>query len=63
MAWPIEEAVQERFLDGYFAALNRDRPPARALNEARESLMRDALLGVDNDDPGLWGAMLLLSTP
>ncbi|MEC8422964.1 MAG: CHAT domain-containing protein, partial [Myxococcota bacterium] len=63
MAWPIEEAAQERFFDGYFAALNRDRPPARALNEARESLMRDALLGVDNDDPGLWGSMLLLSTP
>jgi hypothetical protein len=63
MAWPIEEAAQERFLDGYFAALNRDRPPARALNEARESLMRDALLGIDNDDPGLWGSMLLLSTP
>ena len=63
MAWPVEEAAQERFFDGYFAALNRDRPPARALNEARESLMRDALLGVDNDDPGLWGSMLLLSNP
>lgn len=63
LGWDVDEAAQDRFFDGFFAAVNRDRPPARALGEARQSLQRDALLGVDNDDPGLWGAMLLFSTP
>ncbi len=63
LGWDIDEAAQERFFDGYFAAINRDRPAARALGEARESLMRDALMGIDNDDPGLWGSVLLFSAP
>lgn len=63
MAWKVDAAVQERFFDGYFSALNRDRPPARALIDARDSLMRDALIGVDLDDPGIWGTALLFSSP
>ena len=50
-------------LDGFWAAVKRDRSIARANAEGRDSLLRDALLGEDMDDPGLWGSMLLYTTP
>jgi hypothetical protein len=62
-AWPIDDGRLDRMMDGFFQALNRDRPPARAIGEARESLLRDSLSGEDLDDPGLWGSLLLFANP
>lgn len=63
LSWDVHKDVLERMLDGFWSALNRDRPVARALAEARDSLMRDALLGEDLDDPSLWGSLVLFTTP
>jgi hypothetical protein len=61
--WSVPEEAQERMLDGFWAAVKRDRSIARANAEGRDSLLRDALLGEEMDDPGLWGSMLLYTTP
>ena len=61
--WQVPDGVQPRMIDGFWAALKRDRPISRATAEGRDSLMRDALLGEDLDNPGLWGSMLLYTTP
>ena len=62
-AWDVPDGVHERMLDGFWAAVKRDKPIARANAEGRDSLLRDALLGEDRDNPGLWGSMLLYTTP
>jgi len=62
-AWDVPEGVHARMIDGFWAALKRDRPISRATAEGRDSLMRDALLGEDLDNPGLWGSVLLYTTP
>ena len=35
----------------------------RALSEGRNALFRDALMGVDLDDPALWGGLTLFGKP
>jgi hypothetical protein len=62
-SWDIPDERAGRLIDGFFGALNRDRPASRALGEAREALLRDSLLGEDLDDPGLWGSMMLFARP
>ena len=62
-AWDIPSAAQEKFIDGFFEGLNRDRPPARAVGEARQVMLRNTLLDEDLDDPALWGAMILFAHP
>lgn len=62
-SWDVEKDALERMMDGFWAALNRDRPVARAVADARDSLMRDSLLGEDLDDPALWGSLVLYTTP
>jgi hypothetical protein len=61
--WDIPESSMRRFVDGFFEALNRDRPPARALGDARSSLLRDALMGEEARDPALWGSIVLYGAP
>ncbi len=61
--WQVPDGVHERMLDGFWSALKRDRPISRAAAEGRDSLLRDALLGDDLDNPGLWGSVLLYTTP
>lgn len=61
--WSVPEGVHERMLDGFWAAVKRDKPISRANAEGRDSLLRDALLGEDRDNPALWGSMLLYATP
>jgi hypothetical protein len=61
--WDIPESSMRRFVDGFFEALNRDRPPARALGDARSSLLRDALMGEEARDPALWGSIVLYGVP
>lgn len=63
LGWPLPEGVVDRMMDGFWASVKRDRPIARAAAEGRDSLMRDALLGEDLDNPGLWGAFILYATP
>jgi hypothetical protein len=62
-AWQVPEGVHPRMIDGFWAAVKRDRPTSRATAEGRDSLMRDALLGEDLDNPGLWGSLILYTTP
>jgi len=61
--WEVPDGVHERMLDGFWAAVKRDKPISRANAEGRDSLLRDALLGEDRDNPGLWGSTLLYTTP
>ncbi len=52
-----------RFVDGFYEALNRDRPVARALGDARSALLRDAMMGEEARDPALWGSIVLYGVP
>jgi hypothetical protein len=61
--WSVPDGVHERMLDGFWAAVKRDKPISRANAEGRDSLLRDALLGEDRDNPALWGSMILYTTP
>ncbi|MFT5682646.1 MAG: hypothetical protein ACI8RZ_003568, partial [Myxococcota bacterium] len=61
--WEIPESSMRRFVDGFFEALNRDRPAARALGDARGALLRDAMMGDEARDPGMWGSIVLYGVP
>ena len=62
-AWELPAPVLDRLFDGFYEALNRDRPPATAAREARESLLRTALDEQEQDDPADWGALMMYSLP
>ena len=59
----MSDQVLDRLFAGFYEAINRDRPPASAIREARESLMRTSLNEREQDDPADWGQLLLFSTP
>ncbi|MDG1480977.1 MAG: CHAT domain-containing protein [Myxococcota bacterium] len=61
--WEIPESSMRRFVDGFYEALNRDRPVARALGDARSALLRDAMMGEEARDPALWGSIVLYGVP
>lgn len=63
--WDTTPAVRSRFLTAFYDSLNRERTPARALAEARESLVGEALKGGPTlyDDPSFWGGYLLIGAP
>ena len=63
MNWEIPESSMRRFVDGFYEALNRDRPTARALGDARSALLRDAMQGEEARDPGLWGSLVFYGEP
>lgn len=62
-SWEVPPTVLDRLFDGFYEAINRDRPPATAAREARESLMRTSLNASEQDDPADWGSLLLYSRP
>jgi len=61
--WNPPPILRSRYLTSVYDALNRERAPARALAEARESLV--ATLGSDGGqaDPSYWGAFLYVGAP
>ena len=61
--WTVPVKPLERLIDGFFAALNRDRAPWLALGEARISLVSDPMLGKEGTGPSIWGAPLLFTSP
>ncbi len=61
--WEIADSSMRRFVDGFYEALNRDRPAARALGDARSALLRDAIMGEEAQDPGIWGSIVLYGVP
>ena len=61
--WALPDQIQERYVDGFYDAFNRDRPPARALAEGRQGLLADPVVGASAHDPSLWGAMMLFGLP
>jgi len=64
--WNTAPSVRTRFLTAFYDSLNRDRTPARALAEARESVVGDALKSgsaESYEDPSFWGGYLLIGAP
>jgi hypothetical protein len=61
--WDIPDRTRVSYLSNIYESMNHERPPVRALNEGRKSLFRDALIGVDMDDPSLWGGLQLFGMP
>jgi len=61
--WNPPPILRSRYLTSVYDALNRDRAPARALAEARETLVNT--LGADGGqaDPSYWGAFLYVGAP
>ena len=61
--WNPPPILRSRYLTSVYDALNRSRAPARALAEARETLVNT--LGADGGqaDPSYWGAFLYVGAP
>ncbi len=61
--WNPPPILRSRYLTSVYDALNRERAPARALAEARETLVNT--LGADGGqaDPSYWGAFLYIGAP
>ncbi len=61
--WNPPPILRSRYLTSVYDALNRERAPARALAEARETLVNT--LGADGGqaDPSYWGAFLYVGAP
>jgi CHAT domain-containing protein len=62
--WDVPPILRSRYLTSVYDALNRERSPARALAEARESLQTADLTGESHqNDPSYWGAFLYIGAP
>ncbi len=61
--WEVPDPALERMMDGFYQALNRDRNTTRVLGQARETLLRDALIGKDFDRASIWGSLVLFAVP
>ncbi len=61
--WDIPDRARVNYLSSIYDSMNQERPPARAVAEGRRTLLKDALMGDDNDDPSLWGGLLLFGKP
>jgi len=62
-AWDVPDRARVKLLSGIYDSMNQERPPARAMAEGRRGLFKDLMIGVDNDDPSLWGGLLLFGNP
>ena len=63
VGWPIPDASAVPLYEGFFSALMRDRTPVKALGDARDNLLRESPLAEKDDNPGLWGTMVLYGLP
>lgn len=61
--WFVPDRTRVKYLSNIFDSMNQERPPVRAMSEGRNALFRDALMGVDLDDPALWGGLTLFGKP
>ncbi len=61
--WEVPQPLRSRLLTAMYDALAQDRPPARALAEARSALRSEAAFAADLEDPSSWGAFLILGVP
>ena len=60
-SWLVEETVRGKYLYTFYEAGNRDRPPSRAMVEAREALQKNP--DTPNFDPSYWGQFILHGSP
>jgi CHAT domain-containing protein len=61
--WFVPDRTRVKYLSNIFDSMNQERPPVRAMSEGRNALFRDALMGIDLDDPSLWGGLTLFGKP
>ncbi len=61
--WNPPPILRSRYLTSVYDALNRERAPARALAEARETLVNTLGSGGEQADPSYWGAFLYFGAP
>ena len=61
--WEVPDKVRVKYLANIYDSMNQERPPVRALSEGRNKLFNDSLMGVDLDDPALWGVFTLFGKP
>jgi hypothetical protein len=60
-SWLVPESVRGKYLYTFYEAGNRDRPPSRAMVEARESIQKNPQ--DPNFDPSYWGQFILHGLP
>ncbi len=60
-AWLVPETVRGKYLYTFYEAGNRDRPPSRAMVEAREAIQKNP--EDPNFDPSFWGQFILHGSP
>ncbi len=60
-SWLVPESVRGKYLYTFYEAGNRDRPPARAMVEAREAIQKNP--ETPNFDPSYWGQFVLYGSP
>jgi hypothetical protein len=61
--WEVPDKVRVKYLANIYDSMNQERPPVRAMSEGRNKLFNDALMGIDLDDPALWGVFTLFGKP
>jgi len=61
--WNPPQVIRSRYLSSVYDSLNRGRAPARALAEARESLVTTLSTSGGQSDPSYWGAFLYIGAP
>jgi len=61
--WDVPDKVRVKYLANIYDSMNQERPPVRALSEGRNKLFNDSLMGIDLDDPALWGVFTLFGKP
>jgi len=61
--WDVRQPLKSRYLNAVYDSLTQDRPPVRALLEARNVLATEAAYAEGIEDPSTWGAFLLLGVP
>jgi hypothetical protein len=60
-SWLVPETVRGKYLYTFYEAGNRDRPPSRAMVEAREAIQKNPQ--EPNFDPSFWGQFILHGAP
>ncbi len=60
-SWLVPETVRGKYLYTFYEAGNRDRPPSRAMVEAREAIQKNP--EDPNFDPSFWGQFILNGSP
>lgn len=62
-AWSVPEPAKLRYAEGLYDAINQERPLARAMEVARQSVKSDPLREEQFSQPGVWGAWILVGRP